>query len=115
MEFNLAAQSTGQDVTAVFDKGCSFEGKMVFEGTLHIAGDLKGEIFTYGTVIIDESAQIEARIEADYIIIRGTVTGELVAKKRVVMQPPAVFKGSVNTLSLSIDEGVVFEGYSQMS
>ncbi len=115
MVFDSVSETVSQDIAAVFDKGCSFEGKMVFEGTLRISGDFKGEIFTHGTLIVDEGAHVEARIEADRVIVRGTVIGDIVAKNRVLMQPPAVFKGAVSTLSLSIEEGVVFEGYSQMS
>jgi cytoskeletal protein CcmA (bactofilin family) len=101
-------------VTAILDKGAHFEGKLSFEGTVQIGGTFKGEIFTKDTLVVNESAQITAQIEADTIIISGQVEGNLFARRRVIMHPPAIFKGTVTSPSLRIDEGVVFEGASYM-
>lgn len=101
-------------VTAILDKGTFFEGKLSFEGTVQIGGDFKGEIFTNDTIVINEGANIEAQIEAETIVISGRVEGNLFARRRVIMHPPATFKGTVTSPSLRIDEGVVFEGASYM-
>ncbi|MEZ0390802.1 MAG: polymer-forming cytoskeletal protein [Pseudobdellovibrionaceae bacterium] len=101
-------------VTAILDQGASFEGKLTFEGTVQIGGAFKGEIFTKDVLIINQGALVTAQIEADTIIISGVVEGNLFARRRVVMHPPAIFKGTVTTPSLRIDEGVVFEGASYM-
>lgn len=101
-------------VTAILDQGASFEGKLTFEGTVQIGGEFKGEIFTKDALIINQGALVEAQIEADTVIISGQVEGNLFARRRVIMHPPAVFKGTVTTPSLRIDEGVVFEGASYM-
>lgn len=99
-------------VTAILDKGTSFEGKLTFEGTVQIGGNFKGEIFTNDTLIINEAAKVHAEIDAETIIITGRVEGNLFARKKVIMHPPAVFRGTVTSPSLRIDEGVVFEGAS---
>jgi cytoskeletal protein CcmA (bactofilin family) len=101
-------------VTAILDKGAAFEGQLSFEGTVRIGGKFKGEIFTHDTLVVNPEAEIEAHIEADTVIISGTVSGNVFARRQVIMYPPAVFKGSVTTPSLSIQEGVVFEGASNM-
>ena len=102
------------NVTAILDQGTHFEGRLSFEGTVQIGGDFKGEIFTKDTIVINEGAQVSAQIEADTIIISGRVEGNLFARRRVIMHPPAIFKGTVTSPSLRIDEGVVFEGASYM-
>jgi cytoskeletal protein CcmA (bactofilin family) len=101
-------------VTAILDRGASFDGKLTFEGTVQIGGAFKGEIFTKDILIINQGAFVQAQIEADTVIISGHVEGNLFARRRVIMHPPAVFKGTVTTPSLRIDEGVVFEGASYM-
>ncbi|MBK8202313.1 MAG: polymer-forming cytoskeletal protein [Bdellovibrionales bacterium] len=101
-------------VTALLDHGASFEGRLSFEGTVRIGGTFQGEIFTNDTLVINPGAKVEAQIEADVVIISGIVKGNIFARSRVVMHPPAVFKGTVTTPSLRIDEGVVFEGASYM-
>ena len=102
------------EVTALLDWGASFEGLLTFEGTVRIGGHFQGEIFTSDTLVIDPGAQVEAQIEANRVIISGSVQGNIFARSSVVMHPPAVFKGTVTSPSLRIDEGVVFEGASYM-
>jgi cytoskeletal protein CcmA (bactofilin family) len=101
-------------VTAILDKGASFEGQLSFEGTVRIGGKFRGEIFTKDTLIISEDAEVEAQIEADTVILSGFVKGNIFARRKVIMYPPATFKGTVTTPSLKIDEGVLFEGASYM-
>ena len=111
----LSIPSTHSVVTAVIDHGCEFEGKLCFHGTVRIGGTFRGEIFTPDTLIISEGARVEARIEAGTIIISGEVNGSLRAKHRVEIHKPAIFRGDILTPSLSVDEGVIFEGNSKMA
>jgi len=101
-------------VTGLLNKGTKFEGNLSFEGCVRMAGEFKGEIFTKDTLIISPEARVQADIEANSIILSGHLEGNIIAKKQVIMRPPAVFKGSVTTPSLKISEGVVFQGASYM-
>jgi len=101
-------------ITALLDQGASFDGRLTFEGTVRIGGHFKGEIFTNDTLVINPGAQVEAQIEADTVVISGAVRGNIFARRKVIMHPPATFRGTVTTPSLRIDEGVVFEGASYM-
>lgn len=115
---NLNVSNNGDlapgQVTALLDHGAAFEGRLTFEGTVRIGGHFNGEIFTNDTLVVNPGARIDAQIEADTVIISGFVKGNIFARRRVIMHPPAVFKGTVTTPSLRIDEGVVFEGASYM-
>ena len=112
---DLFTQQIGTEhITALLDQGTRFEGRLTFEGTVRIGGEFKGEIFTHDSLVINEGAIVQADIEADTIIICGRVEGNLFARRRVIMHPPAVFRGTVTSPSLRIDEGVVFEGASYM-
>ncbi|MFN7728895.1 MAG: polymer-forming cytoskeletal protein [Bdellovibrio sp.] len=110
----LNHQVSSEHVTALLDQGARFEGRLTFEGTVRIGGEFKGEIFTKDALVINEGAIVQADIEADTIVICGRVEGNLFARRRVIMHPPAVFRGTVTSPSLRIDEGVVFEGASYM-
>ena len=101
-------------INAVLDKGAQFEGKLTFEGTVRIGGKFKGEIFTNDVLVISEGADVDAQIDAAVVIVSGTVTGSIFAREKVVAHPPAVIRGTVTTPSLRIDEGVVFEGSTNM-
>ncbi|MCB0393777.1 MAG: polymer-forming cytoskeletal protein [Bdellovibrionales bacterium] len=108
------AEAGQHQVTAILDRGASFEGNLTFEGTVRIGGKFRGEIFTKDTLVIDPGADVEAQIEANIVIISGTVKGNVFARRRIIMHPPAILKGTVTSPSLQIEEGVVFEGASYM-
>lgn len=99
-------------ISALVEDGCSFEGRMSFSGAAKISGQFSGEIFTRDELIVSESGQVKAEVEAGVVILKGNFEGNIVAHKRVEMLPPAKFRGTVTTPSLKIEEGVVFEGAS---
>ncbi len=112
---DLKVSLTQDVITAVIDHGCEFEGKLSFHGTVRIGGTFKGEIHTPDTLIIAEGARVDGEIDAGTIIISGEVNGSLRAKYRVEIHRPAIFRGDILAPSLSVDEGVIFEGSSKMS
>ena len=93
----------------------SLKGKCVFYGAVRIGGVFKGEIFTSDILIISEGAKVDAIIDAGVIIISGEVSGKLRARHRIEIHKPAIFIGEIITPSLSVEDGVHFEGRSQMS
>lgn len=99
-------------VSGILEQGTFFEGKLTFEGTAQIGGVFRGEIYTNDTLIINEGAEVTAQVEAGTVVIRGKLEGNIFAREKIIMHPPAIFKGTVTSPSLRIDEGVVFEGAS---
>jgi cytoskeletal protein CcmA (bactofilin family) len=112
---NLSVPATLAEVSGVLDHGCEFEGKLCFQGTVRIGGSFRGEIFTPDTLVISEGARVHGEIEAGVVIISGEVNGTVRAKHRVEIHRPAIFRGDILTPSLSVDEGVIFEGSSKMA
>ncbi len=111
---NLSVPMHQAAVTGVLDQGCEFEGKLCFHGTVRIGGIFRGEIFTSDTLIVGEGARVNGQIEAGVVIISGEVSANVKARHRVEIHRPAVFRGEILTPSLSVDEGVIFEGRSKM-
>ena len=111
---DLSVTTQNNSISGVLEKGSEFEGKLVFEGTVRIGGIFRGEIYTNDVLIIGESAKVNAQIHAGTVIINGEMTGDVLAKNRVEIHRPAVFKGNISTPSLTVDEGVIFEGSSKM-
>jgi len=103
-----------QEPTTVLDRGCQFEGKLTFEGSVQINGKFRGEIFSEGVLIIGEGADVEGKIEIDTVLISGQVNGTIVAKHKIEMHPPAVVRADITTNGLAVEEGAVFEGNCTM-
>jgi cytoskeletal protein CcmA (bactofilin family) len=112
----LVAQSERPqgEITTLLGRGSEFEGKLTFEGTVRIDGKLSGEIFSEDVLVIGEGAAVNAEIDVGVIIVEGNVTGNIRAKRAVELHAPARVRGNIETPSLYIDKGVIFEGHSKM-
>jgi cytoskeletal protein CcmA (bactofilin family) len=102
------------EITTLLGRGSEFEGKLTFEGTVRIDGKLSGEIFSEDVLVVGEGAMVNAEIDVGVIIVEGNVTGNIRAKRAVELHAPARVKGNIETPSLYIDKGVIFEGFSKM-
>lgn len=100
---------------ALLGKGSEFEGKLTFEGTVHIDGRFTGEIFSEGTLIIGEGAEVQAEIRVGSVAVYGNVTGNITASDAVELHAPANLRGNITSPALHIDKGVYFDGACQMT
>lgn len=96
-------------------EGAEFEGKLTFAGTVRIDAKFKGSIFTNDVLVVGEHARIDADITCGTVIVYGEVNGNIKAKTAVELHHPAKLRGNVESPSLSIDKGVVFQGESKMT
>src|ERR1700675_1181775 len=109
----LVAQSAPQaqgEINTLLGRGSAFDGKLTFEGTVRIDGKLSGEIFSNDVLVIGEGADVSAEIDVGVLIVEGSVTGNIRAKRGVELHAPARVRGNIETPSLFIDKGVLFEG-----
>jgi cytoskeletal protein CcmA (bactofilin family) len=103
-----------EDLKAFLGKGAEFTGKLIFKGTVRIDGNFDGEIFGDGTLVIGEGAYTEANITVDSALISGKVCGQITVRERIEIYPPGHVFGNINTPTLVIKEGGIFEGKSHM-
>jgi cytoskeletal protein CcmA (bactofilin family) len=108
-------ETTQENISAIIEEGCKFEGNLSFNGVARIAGIVNGSIFSNNTIIISDGAVVNADISANIIIISGAVKGNIKASSRVEIIKPARFEGTITTPSLIVEEGVIFHGTTKMS
>ena len=101
-------------LTAFIDQGSEFEGKLSFRDTVRIDGRFRGEISSENTLIVGESGEIEAEIHSNTVAVSGTVTGDIHAKKKVVLHKTARVDGNIETVCLTVEEGAVVNGQIKM-
>ena len=102
------------EVHAYLGKGSRVSGKLNFDGTVRVDGQVEGEISAQDTLIVGERAVVTAQISGNTVVIRGKVTGDINARKRVEIRAPGKLFGNIVTPSLVIHEGVIFEGHCSM-
>jgi len=103
------------EIKAFLGEGTDFKGILTFEGTVRIDGQMEGEIFTKDTLVIGETAVVNAEINVNNIAISGVVRGNINATGKIEVHRPGKLFGNVKTPCLFIEEGVIFEGNCSMA
>lgn len=104
-----------EEVRAFLGKGAEFTGKLMFNGSVRIDGDFKGDIFGSGTLVIGEGAGVEADIHVDSVLVSGEMRGQIDVKKMLKLYSTGRLLANVNTPVFSIEEGAFFEGNCRMT
>jgi cytoskeletal protein CcmA (bactofilin family) len=99
------------DQISTISRGMTVVGKIVDEGTVHVLGQVEGEVRAL-TVLIGEGAKVDGDLVAEELTIGGMVKGTIHAK-RVRLNSTAVVEGDIFHQSLSIEENARFEGSSK--
>ena len=101
-------------VTSVIGPDCTIHGDVRCTGTIRIDGAVEGTVEAEDTIIIGHDAKVTASLHASQIIIGGQVNGDVTADDRLELQATGSLHGDLRAPTLSISEGVVFEGRSVM-
>ena len=92
-----------------------FKGELSFKGTLCIDGKFEGHIKTGDVLIVSETGDINANIEAGTVVCKGKVKGNILASQKVEMHPKSKVVGDVTTPSINIEIGAILGGKCDMS
>lgn len=103
------------EIKAFLGPGSKFEGKLFFDEIVRLDGSFKGEINSRDTLIIGETADVEADVEVGTFILSGKFKGNIKATARVELRRPAEIEGTLETPILVIEEGVVLNGTISMT
>jgi cytoskeletal protein CcmA (bactofilin family) len=68
-----------------------------------------------GTVHIADGAQVDARVQAAFVVVAGEFKGRLQCDEKVELLPRSRLTGEVITKILSVQEGATMDGQVQMS
>ncbi len=113
-EGEAAGQVGTEEIIAFLGKGTEFKGVLSYEGTVRIDGKIEGEIITKGTLVVGESAVINAEVTVGTFVSGGKITGNINAKDKVQLLAPATVIGTIKTPVLIVEEGVHFDGKCEM-
>jgi cytoskeletal protein CcmA (bactofilin family) len=103
------------DIKAFLGPGSQFEGKLVFNEIVRLDGAFRGEVTSHDTLIVGESADIQADIQVGTLILSGNFKGNIKAKTRVELRSPAKVDGTIETPAISVEDGVLLNGTITMN
>jgi len=112
---NIAREIKDGTLSGFVGGGTSITGEATFKSMLRIDGRFSGRINSpSGTLIVGSGGQVDANIEVAVATIQGTVNGDIVATQRIELGRASKLSGNIQTPSLMIEQGAVFEGSSKM-
>jgi cytoskeletal protein CcmA (bactofilin family) len=100
--------------SAFLDASTVFEGVMHCSESIRLDGRVKGEIRCDHSVVIGESAVLEATIQADSVVVAGEVRGDVAASRKITLGATARVTGDLTTPGIVIEEGAILEGRIQI-
>jgi len=95
--------------------GTVVTGEANFKAMMRVDGHLSGRVSsTSGTLIVGANGKVDANIEVAVAVIHGTINGDIIATQRLELGRAAKVNGNIQTPSLIIEQGAVFEGSCKM-
>lgn len=99
----------------VLNSDVEIKGNVKFSGELTFEGKLDGEITSDGTLNLGDSAIVNGNINAQSVVVRGKVTGNINAKEKIEIKAKAELFGDIRAAKLSVEEGVTFVGKTEVN
>ncbi len=99
----------------VLNSDVELKGTLKFAGELTFDGKLEGDINSEGTLNLGDNAVIKGTIDVGSVIVRGKITGNIIAKEKIDIKAKTELFGDVRSAKLVIEEGVTFVGKSEVN
>ena len=112
----IAREIKDGSLSGFVGSGTVITGEASFKTMLRVDGRFSGRIAsTGGNLIVGSGGQVDANIEVAVATIHGIVTGDIIASDRIELGRAAKLTGNIQTPSLMIESGAVFEGSCKMT
>jgi cytoskeletal protein CcmA (bactofilin family) len=92
----------------------SLEGKLVYDGSVHVDGRAEGEFKVTGNLDIAQGATARISIEAANVTVKGQVEGSVTARDKLTLGKNARLSGDIVVRRLQIDDGASLNGHVRM-
>jgi cytoskeletal protein CcmA (bactofilin family) len=112
---SLAREIKEGNLSGFVGSGTVVTGEANFKAMMRVDGHLSGRInSSSGTLIVGANGKVDANIEVAVAIVHGTVNGDIIATQRLELGRAAKLNGNIQTASLMIEPGALFEGACKM-
>ena len=102
------------ELDGFLDSGGRLTGELHFKDTFRVDGSIKGKVLSDGDLFIGENGEIEGEVQVRRLFVAGRLRGTILQAQRVEIAATGKLLGDVNTKSLVIADGAIFEGQCSM-
>jgi cytoskeletal protein CcmA (bactofilin family) len=113
-EDQIERPASPDDCSSTLGAGSVWQGNFQTDGSVRLDGKVSGEVKAAGTVHITQGAQVNAVIQARFVVIAGSFDGQLYCSERLELLPTSRIKGSMTTPQISVGEGAFIDGEIHM-
>jgi cytoskeletal protein CcmA (bactofilin family) len=99
----------------VLSSDVEVKGTLKFSGELMFEGKLDGEIHTDGVLNLGDGAIVNGNINAQNVVVRGKITGNITAKEKIEIKTKTELFGDIRAAKLVVEEGVTFVGKTEVN
>jgi cytoskeletal protein CcmA (bactofilin family) len=114
VEVRMFGKKKQPPIKSLIALGTTITGDIAFVDGLRIDGAVVGNLIApegqVSLLVVSETAQISGEVVADHIIINGRVSGPVVARELLELQPKARVEGDVNYKTLEMHQGATITG-----
>ena len=113
MEYGM--NTTPNTSKNLLNSDVEIKGNLKFSGELTFDGKLDGDIQTDGVLHLGDSAVVSGSINAQSVIVRGKVNGNINAKEKIEIKAKTELFGDIRATKLVVEEGVTFVGKTEVN
>ncbi len=106
---------SGNSSKNVLASDVEIKGSLKFAGELSFDGKIEGDITSEGNLTIGENAIVNGSIDANSVILRGKINGNINAKDKIEIKTKAELFGDIRAAKLAVEEGVTFVGKTEVN
>jgi cytoskeletal protein CcmA (bactofilin family) len=108
------SEARQSDLNGFLDSGSHMEGELRFDTSFRVDGKFTGSVLSEGDLMVGEGGEIEGELQVGRVFVSGTIRGNLRASRRVQIAPSGKVFADIETPSLEIEDGAIFEGRCSM-
>ena len=106
---NNTKSTTTNSGTTIISEGSLISGELKFNGSVHIDGEVEGNIFCEKVVTVGKKGKVKGKITAEKIIVSGFVEGDADCTSIEIISG-GKFIGEITYNEITIEPQGVFEG-----
>lgn len=103
------------DLNGFLDQGSKVTGELRFDAQFRIDGAFEGSVHSQGRLVVGEAGEVDADVHVGHLLVSGEVRGSVKAAEQIQIAPGGRLLADIETPSLLIEDGAIFEGRCAMT
>lgn len=110
-----ATTSLSSEAPTIIGKDALIKGEISSSTDMLIEGRVEGQVHGAKRVIIGETGDVAAHVDAQIVTVRGTVRGDCQGSTKVEITSTGKVFGNIASRAIVVAEGATFRGASKMA